>query len=63
MGEPKLKDTFVSLEELASLTGLKFSYLRRAKEKYGLPYYKFGRLVKVKISEFDRWAEQRRVED
>ena len=54
-------DPFISIDELAKRKGVSVIFLRRAKTNLGLPYYKWGRLLKFKESEFDEWALQRRV--
>lgn len=54
-------EKFLTLEELSDLSGLTVKFLRRAKSDLGLPSYKFGKLVKVKESDFKNWSEQRRV--
>ena len=54
-------EKFLSSEELAERKGLSVSYIKKAAKQYGLPHYKFGRLLKFKESEFEAWAQQRRV--
>lgn len=62
MGEIQiLSEVYLTIEELAARKGVSVPWIRKAKSNLGLPYYKFGRILKFRESEFDLWASQRRV--
>jgi excisionase family DNA binding protein len=50
---------FLSADELAAKKGFTRTFILKAANKYGLPHYKFGRLVKFREKDFDQWAAQR----
>lgn len=62
----KKKDTtteaFLSYEELSERTNLTVSFLKKAKEKYNLPFHKLGGLVRFTEADFTKWAAERRHE-
>ncbi|MGO9530787.1 MAG: helix-turn-helix domain-containing protein [Syntrophobacteraceae bacterium] len=51
---------YLTLKELSSYSGLSISTLRNWKRS-GMPYFKLGRSIRVKRSDFDIWAEKFRV--
>lgn len=50
---------FLSTEELAKKKGFSATFIKKAARELGLPHYRFGKLLKFKESDFDKWAEQR----
>lgn len=48
-------------DQLAKETNLKARFIKDARLKHGLPYFKLGRLVKIRMSDFEEWLEQRKV--
>jgi excisionase family DNA binding protein len=50
---------FLSTEEIAKRKGFSVTFIKKAAKQFGLPHYKFGRLLKFKESDFDEWAKQR----
>ena len=51
---------YFTLEELSHYSGVSISTLRNWKRS-GMPYFKLGRSIRVKRSEFDTWATKFRV--
>ena len=51
---------YLSYDELAEKKNLTPSFIKKAKQKMGLPFFKFGALVKFLESDFDKWAESRK---
>ena len=56
-------DRYLDLEGLAVYSSLGKTTLRRHMRDSGLPYYKLDGKILVKQSEFDRWMQQRMVQD
>lgn len=55
-------DPFLTIKQLAAHSGLHRNTLKLFMKR-GMPYYRFGRAVRFKRSEFDEWAlEFRRAE-
>lgn len=54
-GPEKLIDAF----ELANITGLTVSFIRKAKDEYELPHYKLGHSLRFRISEVEEWISER----
>jgi excisionase family DNA binding protein len=46
---------YFTLEELSLYSGIAISTLRNW-QRSGMPYYKLGRLVRIKRSDFDAWV-------
>lgn len=51
----------LTYEELSAATGLKVSFLKKAKNQYELPHYKIGALVRFRLSEVEVWLKGRRT--
>jgi excisionase family DNA binding protein len=53
-------DGYLSLDQLASYSGLSVGLLRKALRdpSHRLPHYKVGTRVLIKRSEYDAWAER-----
>lgn len=54
-------ERLLSESELAEISSLTVRFIKDARLKYGLPYIKLGRLVRVRLSDFESWIEQRKV--
>ena len=54
-------ERLVNYEEASAITGLSVSFLKKARQQYGLPIYKMGSLVKLKVSELERWISDRKA--
>lgn len=54
MSEP---EKWVSLEEIASHTGLSKDTIRNYIKKCVIPYHRIGKQYKFRISEIDAWVE------
>ncbi|MEM2057166.1 MAG: helix-turn-helix domain-containing protein [Thermoproteota archaeon] len=51
---------YLSIKKLADYIGVHPNTLRRW-IKMGMPHYRFGKRVLIKVSEFDEWMEKFRV--
>ena len=51
---------YLTMAELSHYSGVSISTLRNWKRS-GMPYFKLGRSIRVKRSEFDIWATKFRV--
>lgn len=51
-------EPLLSYEELAEITNLKVSFLKKAREEMNLPAFKIGRNVRFRLSEFEVWLKQ-----
>ena len=54
-------ERLVDKKELSATTGLTVSFIEKAYVSYGLPFYKLGRSIRFKISEVNKWIDQRQV--
>ena len=54
-------ERLIDKKTLAEATGLTVSFIEKAMHSYSLPFYRLGRNVKFKISEVNKWIEQRQV--
>lgn len=59
MGEKKLDDEILTSEELAAEWKCSKRFLEEARAKYGLPFFKIGRLVRYRRSMITPWFEKR----
>ncbi len=50
---------YLSTIEISKKKGFTPSFIKKACKVYGLPHYRFGRLLKFKEKEFDQWADER----
>lgn len=55
-----IEDEILSEKELASIWKTSKRFIEEARRKYGLPYFKIGRLVRMRKSECEQWMEERR---
>lgn len=53
-------EKLLNKKELSEATGLTVSYIERAVREKDFPNYKFGSLVKFRISEVEKWIIQRK---
>lgn len=62
MGEKKLMEQgeILTSEDLAGRWKVSKRFIEEARNKYGLPFHKMGRLVRFKTKEVDHWFEQRK---
>lgn len=51
-----MDEEFISIDDISEYLGLKKSTLYLKVERQEIPHYKFGRLIKFKKDEIDRWA-------
>lgn len=54
-------ERFLSLQDLSKETGLTVKFLRKAQSQLGLPVYRFGKMIKVKESDFIEWTRKRKT--
>jgi excisionase family DNA binding protein len=52
-----IKSGYITLDELAAYAAVSKMTLRRWIAR-DMPFYKYGRVIRVKISEFDAWILQ-----
>lgn len=54
-------EKLINLNELANHIGFGTTFINKAKNTMGLPFYKIGGSVRFKISDVNDWIEQRKV--
>lgn len=54
-------EKLINLNELASVLGFGTTFINKAKNSMGLPFYKIGGAVRFKMSDVNEWIEQRKV--
>lgn len=54
-------ELLLTYAKLSAVTGLSVAFLKKAKMKYGLPHYKVGSLVRFRLSEVERWLNERKT--
>lgn len=59
-GVTRKSGEYLSINELSERKNLTVSFLRTAKDKYGLPYYKLGNLVRFTEADFAKWIASRK---
>ena len=60
MNGDNVSEKLLTKKELSQATGLKVSFIEKARRKFGLPSYKLGGLVRFKISDYEVWLKQRK---
>ncbi len=62
--ESKNQDEYLSPKQVAEILGMKLGgvYNQVAKGMIGIPYYRFGKLIKFKKSDVEKYLEECRVE-
>ena len=60
VSEKGLSERLLGKKELAEETGLTVRYIETAMKNYSLPYFKIGKMIKFKISDFEQWLQKRR---
>ena len=56
-------EKLIGQEEAANFLGVlpKTMSVWRSTKRYNIPFYKIGRLVKYKMSDLEKWVEERTV--
>lgn len=56
-------EKLISPEEAADFLGVHVDTLSvwRSTKRYDIPFYKIGRLVKYKMSDLNKWVEERTI--
>ena len=49
----------ITTKELTDKTGLNERWIRRARDKYGMPFVKLGGLVRFRWNDVERWLGER----
>lgn len=57
--DPRPIEKLMDISEVAKATGLSVAFLRKARAKYSLPFYKMGGSVRFRISEINAWIGER----
>lgn len=57
----QMPEPMVCVKTLIQTYGLQKSFWSEAKVTMGLPHYKIGRAIKFRLSEVERWMQQRKV--
>ena len=52
-----MEKEFLSINDVSEYLGMKRSTLYLKVEKHQVPFYRFGRLIRFKKVDLDRWAE------
>jgi excisionase family DNA binding protein len=53
----------VNVIEAASILGVKAWTIRQRVSRRKIPFYRVGRLVRFKVSEFERWVDANKVDE
>ncbi|WP_449475408.1 helix-turn-helix domain-containing protein [Streptomyces abikoensis] len=56
-----MENRFIGLAGAAEYLDMSERWMSRESSKHGIPRYYFGRKVKFKVSDLDRWARQQKV--
>lgn len=60
--EKKAKEIepLLGYEDISKMTGLTVAFLTKARREYGLPSFKLGGSVKFRLSEVEKWINDRK---
>lgn len=54
-------EKLLKMDDVMEILGFKRSFIVKAKDQLGLPFYKIGGAVRFKLSEINQWVDERRV--
>lgn len=58
---PATAGAFTAINDAAAVVGLHPRTLRRAISNGELPAYKFGKALRIRVVDLDRWADSKRM--
>ncbi|MFD7528672.1 MULTISPECIES: helix-turn-helix domain-containing protein [unclassified Streptomyces] len=56
-----MSSRFLGIAEAAEYLDMSRRWMYRDSRRYGIPRYYFGGLLKFKVEDLDRWAQQQKV--
>lgn len=54
-------EKLLTIEELSLQVGFGKTFINKARNQFGLPFYKIGGAVRFKMSDVNNWLEERKV--